>query len=273
MVHLSGMPKLWAVEEILRRAPNLKTLQVLPKMRRHLPEHSPHVQLLNVRGVKLVEGYDRPELAWGEGEVRDLRYPLLRQKLLKPELRTYLDELCDLGFEMAIYTRRYFCLNDEQYMPYRELSAERGLHVRQDHGISAYVNGVIHVLDPTYEVNQRSLQFARTFVRRIEKARRLRGSAEAMGVLLKELGIIAWPHGLPLARLEAYEKVLVAWRSNQLAALSERERAVLVNRFGLGDCPVGTFAEIGAKVALSRERVRQIEGEALEKLGVDSSLE
>jgi len=276
MIHLSGFPYLWAIEEILSRAPNLKILQVLPKMVRHVPEHSRTAQLLKDRGVKLVEGYERPEMAWEEGESRNPRHRLLRQKLLEPEFRAHLDELCDLGFEMAIYTRRYFCLNDEEYVPYRVLSAERGLHVRQDHAISAYVNGVIHVLDPTYEVNRRSIQFARTLVRRAEKARRFHASAEAMDELLKELGVSEWPRGVPLARLEVYEKVLAAWRTDHLAALSERERFVLVGRFGLGDQPARVLAEIGSTMpgkSVSRERVRQIEGQALEKLGIDDTLD
>ena len=51
-----------------------------------------------------------------------------------------------------------------------------------------------------------------------------------------------------------------------LAELSERERAVIEMRFGLRDGRAYTLEEIGAALNLSRERVRQIEAEALRKL-------
>ena len=51
-----------------------------------------------------------------------------------------------------------------------------------------------------------------------------------------------------------------------LGDLEPRERAVLECRFGLGDEPVQTLQVIGQKLGLSRERVRQIEARALERL-------
>jgi RNA polymerase primary sigma factor len=51
-----------------------------------------------------------------------------------------------------------------------------------------------------------------------------------------------------------------------LAGLTERERLVLVQRFGLGDCTPMTLAEVGQQFNASRERVRQIEEKALKKM-------
>ncbi|HET7855635.1 MAG TPA: sigma-70 family RNA polymerase sigma factor [Gaiellaceae bacterium] len=66
------------------------------------------------------------------------------------------------------------------------------------------------------------------------------------------------------------EEVEVSLRSQALAralgALSERERAVLVLRYGLDNSEPRTLEEIGRKLELTRERVRQIEGHALKRL-------
>ncbi|HXI19112.1 MAG TPA: sigma-70 family RNA polymerase sigma factor [Chloroflexota bacterium] len=51
-----------------------------------------------------------------------------------------------------------------------------------------------------------------------------------------------------------------------LAHLTIRERRILELRYGLGAREPLTLQEIGEEVGLTRERVRQIEGEALEKL-------
>ena len=51
-----------------------------------------------------------------------------------------------------------------------------------------------------------------------------------------------------------------------LTDLTERERNVILMRFGLGDGHSYSLAEIGRALDLSRERVRQIEAKALQKL-------
>ena len=66
------------------------------------------------------------------------------------------------------------------------------------------------------------------------------------------------------------EEVEVSLRSQALAralgALTERERAVLVLRYGLDNSEPRTLEEIGRTLELTRERVRQIEGHALKRL-------
>src|SRR3954470_18998587 len=54
--------------------------------------------------------------------------------------------------------------------------------------------------------------------------------------------------------------------ANALAVLPERERRVLVLRYGLEDSEPKTLEEIGRRLGLTRERVRQIEVEALRRL-------
>jgi RNA polymerase primary sigma factor len=66
------------------------------------------------------------------------------------------------------------------------------------------------------------------------------------------------------------EEVELSLRSQALAAalraLGEREREVLVLRYGLADYEPKTLEEIGRRLGLTRERVRQIEVEALRRL-------
>jgi RNA polymerase primary sigma factor len=52
-----------------------------------------------------------------------------------------------------------------------------------------------------------------------------------------------------------------------LAILSERERGVIVLRYGLYGSGSETLEEIGRRLGVSRERVRQLEKEALKQLG------
>ena len=53
---------------------------------------------------------------------------------------------------------------------------------------------------------------------------------------------------------------------NLMEKMSDREKEILDMRFGLMDGKYYTLAEIAGKLGLSRERIRQIEEEALKKL-------
>jgi RNA polymerase primary sigma factor len=54
---------------------------------------------------------------------------------------------------------------------------------------------------------------------------------------------------------------------DMLKDLDEREKTVLRMRFGLDNTEPHTLKEIGEIMGLTRERVRQIETEALRRLG------
>ncbi|MGA2176821.1 MAG: sigma-70 family RNA polymerase sigma factor [Verrucomicrobiota bacterium] len=54
-----------------------------------------------------------------------------------------------------------------------------------------------------------------------------------------------------------------------LSTLSARETAILSMRFGLNDDAPKTLEEVGAHFQVSRERIRQIQDEALEKMRVE----
>ena len=53
-----------------------------------------------------------------------------------------------------------------------------------------------------------------------------------------------------------------------LALLTEREYAVIILRYGIGDGRSRTLIEIGKELGISRERVRQLETRALQKMRV-----
>lgn len=68
----------------------------------------------------------------------------------------------------------------------------------------------------------------------------------------------------PLA--EAEKKALDDELEEVLSSLTDRERVVLMHRFGLHDTKSYTLEEIGRLLGVTRERVRQIESQALSKL-------
>ena len=80
-----------------------------------------------------------------------------------------------------------------------------------------------------------------------------------LGDLLEQTGI---PDTDELLLRESFSRAL----SDALSELPERERGVLELRFGLIDDQPKTLREIGEIMDLSRERVRQIESRALNKL-------
>ena len=107
----------------------------------------------------------------------------------------------------------------------------------------------------------------------IEQAKEVRAAARASASLDQPVGeqddatfgdFVAGDDPLP------EEHVEVTLRSQALAlalqALGERERQVLVLRYGLVDEEPKTLEEIGKRLGLTRERVRQIELESLRRL-------
>ena len=63
-----------------------------------------------------------------------------------------------------------------------------------------------------------------------------------------------------------YRKEIDGILSRAMVGLTARERTILVDRFGLTGNEEMTLEEIGRKMGLSRERVRQLEREAKGKL-------
>src|SRR5437588_746807 len=114
----------------------------------------------------------------------------------------------------------------------------------------------------------------------IQQALEVRAAARASASLDQPVGeqedavfgdFVAGDEPLPEAKVE------VSLRSQALAialqALGERERQVLVLRYGLDDSEPKTLEEIGRRLGLTRERVRQIELESLRRLSTLREME
>jgi RNA polymerase nonessential primary-like sigma factor len=72
--------------------------------------------------------------------------------------------------------------------------------------------------------------------------------------------------GSPDPATEVQRQDLMAKLEALVGDLSERHQEVLARRFGLRGHEVGTLEEVGSEVGLTRERVRQIQMEALKRL-------
>lgn len=122
---------------------------------------------------------------------------------------------------------------------------------------------------PTAEQVAVTLGLTDSQLEMIEQARRARGMQTEAGGGDDEG---SWSpdehadaHGMPGASLEADDERQGLMR--RLATLEDRERSVVVLRFGLeGEAPL-TLREVGQRVGLTREWVRKLEVRALRKLG------
>ena len=57
-----------------------------------------------------------------------------------------------------------------------------------------------------------------------------------------------------------------AWVRQWLSELTARQRTVIERRYGLNGCDMATLEELAGEIGVTRERVRQIQSEALDKL-------
>jgi RNA polymerase nonessential primary-like sigma factor len=81
-----------------------------------------------------------------------------------------------------------------------------------------------------------------------------------------ELGDYAGAGDDPVRRARAHEELVQRADPGDVDGLDEKEREVIRMRFGLDGEEPRTLQEIGAALGLSRERIRQIESKAKEKL-------
>jgi RNA polymerase primary sigma factor len=101
-------------------------------------------------------------------------------------------------------------------------------------------------------------------VRRAMRAMRDGAQAVSLDALAAERQEIADERGTP--EEGGFDAEEIARIQGMLDSIDPREAEVLRLRFGLDDRPPLTLREIGKKLNVSRERVRQIESRALQKL-------
>ncbi|MEP6943794.1 MAG: RNA polymerase sigma factor RpoS [Betaproteobacteria bacterium] len=70
----------------------------------------------------------------------------------------------------------------------------------------------------------------------------------------------------PSPELVLHNSEIEGWIRQWLDELSQRQREVIERRYGLGGHDVATLEQLSQRLGVTRERVRQIQAEALEKL-------
>ena len=114
----------------------------------------------------------------------------------------------------------------------------------------------------------------------LKQVREVRQAARAVTSLDKPVSEdsgAAYGDLLPSEQAAVEEEVEVGLREEALRqaveGLSEREQQILTMRYGLGGEEPMALERIGRRLGITRERVRQIEAEALERLAVQREIE
>jgi hypothetical protein len=277
-VHIHGHPFLWAFEEILKRAPRLKTIQVIPSILAKCHPDSHH-RLCKDRGVEIKAGHVRPDLVWEEDRICSKNFEgqhRFMATLVDPQ-RSLFEELGTLGFEAAAIAKRYYGVGGEERTTQRLLAQEYGYGCHNS-SISALVLAVLYYLDDTTEVGEVSKRRALAMRNKVERLRGYVASVEGRARLLKELaaiGVANLADDFPLARIDVLKALLAAQRNGNLAALAKRDpraHQVVTLRFGFDGRPGETYRildTVGQMIGgVTRERARQLEERALRALNI-----
>ncbi len=136
----------------------------------------------------------------------------------------------------------------------RQLDRERGA---QDEAPSAMLDDVARLLDRPVEEIRRLLVLN-------ERSASLDSPLDIDPELSMSDSMADESTEDPSTHLEQHEAELLV--AEWVAQLTERQRLVVERRYGLGGCDPTTLEDIASNLGLTRERVRQIQMEALSKL-------
>jgi RNA polymerase primary sigma factor len=122
--------------------------------------------------------------------------------------------------------------------------------------------------EPTHEEIARAMDVPETKVRQVLEVSRLPVSLEAPVGQEGDafLGDFIEDESMPQPLELASQQLLRGQIGDALDKLTERERRIIVLRFGLEDGRFRTLEEVGREFGITRERIRQIEAKALRKL-------
>lgn len=229
-VHVAGHPFLWALEDIFRRAPELKVLQIIPSKKHWMQkgrykeicrEHDARVVIACHQRKQQKEMY-RPSRA----------YQRKRRKFLylQGEVKEKFEELLAMDCLEARVTARYFCLHNEPYISERIVAQE--FHLRgDDRDVSLYVHSMRRYLFPLARVSYEAKARAGMILRRV---RIHRGDIELPAP--KPPRDPSLPSNLLENRITVYRRLQKAWKEGRLDKLLPDHPLwyeVLVRRYGL----------------------------------------
>lgn len=138
----------------------------------------------------------------------------------------------------------------------RLLENDLALQARRPQGVHAEdIAALLH--KPVNEVTQ-LLVMAET-PRSLDATVDQQGDEQSLGDLLVDELTLGPDH---LAQAHEVDLLMAAW----LGTLTPREREIIDSRFGLHDTEAQTLEVIGARLGMTKERVRQVQNEALFKL-------
>lgn len=272
IVRFKAYPYPWMIRAILARAPKVRMIVLENKHFSRIRRSESCMQILAERSVILraeSHAYNKGELVKTQHRTHrgTKLYRAQRDFLvtLDSERQALLDELFGLGWMEVEVVRRYFCLNDEQYVPSHELAKQHGISAGALH---VYAGTVLYYLDSAFEVSKQSIAKIPMLEKRVEQERERLQNVESQKEELLKHGLEKVPIGMPLRFIKEYALVYRAWCIDELSEMTvaESERAVLVARYGLEDNTFKTLEAIGETRGLTRERIRQLEAKALRKL-------
>jgi len=138
----------------------------------------------------------------------------------------------------------------------------RALRYLETHGLlnqqrEPTLEDVAHLIDKPVEQVRRIIGFNEQFTSL---------DTPVAGELGSSLGDQLTDDDAPTPELLLHNSEIEGWVRQWLGELGDRHRRVIERRYGLNGCEVATLEQLAQELGVTRERVRQIQAEALDKL-------
>ena len=264
IVRFKSFPYPWFLVELFKHAPQVRMLIVSREIRMQIEGKEPYKSIFEAHQTKIAssENFGKRRINFKMSSYKDRQAFMLA---LDEERRALFDELLEFNCIEAEVTSRYFCLEGEEYLP--PLDIAKIFHCSQG-GLQLWVGTILYYLDSPLDVPKQSMVRVSGLERYVECERARLRHVERLNNILASHGLTSVPKGMPIRFVENYALIYKAWTSDALSefTISEGERAALVARYGLEDAMFKTLGEVGIAHNLTRERIRQLESSALDKL-------